>query len=70
MEDVSIIYGHLVYVSAIWYIFHVVICWSFGVFFPFCDVVPRKIWATLFHPIRSQSYDFLTNSYNASVVVG
>jgi hypothetical protein len=32
-------YGHLVYFVAIWYTL-----WLLGIFFPFWDVVRRKIW--------------------------
>jgi hypothetical protein len=35
----GIFYGHLVYFMVIWYT-----CWSFGIFFPFWYVLPRKIW--------------------------
>jgi hypothetical protein len=53
MDDVGILYGHLDYFAAIWYIL-----WYFGIFYGnlvyfmvilvcfsrFCYVVPRKIW--------------------------
>jgi hypothetical protein len=35
----GILHDHLVYVMAIWYTLH-----SFGIFFPFWFIVPRKIW--------------------------
>jgi hypothetical protein len=49
MEDVGVLYAHLVAPPAIWYIL-----WPFGIhtspilvyFFPFWFVVPRKIWQT------------------------
>jgi hypothetical protein len=50
MEDVGIMlwpfglpYGHLVFFVAIWYIL-----WSFGQFFMFWYVIPRKIWQPCF----------------------
>jgi hypothetical protein len=39
MEDVGIFHGHLVNFTAIWYIL-----WTFGIFFTFWYLVPRKIW--------------------------
>jgi hypothetical protein len=46
MEDVGILYAHLVNFPAIWHIL-----WLFGIFplvlvhfYPFWNVVPRKIW--------------------------
>jgi hypothetical protein len=46
MEDFGILYKHLDYFAAIWYIL-----WPFGIFYgylvyfsPFWYVVPRKIW--------------------------
>jgi hypothetical protein len=46
MEDVGILYGHLVYFMTFWYI-----PWPFGTFYgylvyfsPFWYVVPRKHW--------------------------
>jgi hypothetical protein len=39
MEIVGIFHGHLVYLTAIWYI-----CGNFGIFLPIWYVVPRTIW--------------------------
>jgi hypothetical protein len=48
MEVVSVFYGHLVFCTAIWYVyfwpFHTYNLWSFGIFFTFWYVLPRKIW--------------------------
>jgi hypothetical protein len=43
MEDVGTFYVHWVYFTAIGFII-LWIFWSFGIFFPFWCVVPRKIW--------------------------
>jgi hypothetical protein len=40
----GILYGHLVNFVTIWYIL-----WSFGTFFSFWYVVPRKIWQPCCH---------------------
>jgi hypothetical protein len=47
MENV----GHLEYLTAIWYIYIMAfwyILWSFGIFSPFWNAVPRKIWQPWF----------------------
>jgi hypothetical protein len=47
MEDVGLLYVHLIYFAAIWYIlwpFGTFYIWLFGIFFTFWYVVPRKIW--------------------------
>jgi hypothetical protein len=43
---VDVIYGHLVYFTAICYTLWPfgIILWFFGIFFQFWYVVPRKIW--------------------------
>jgi hypothetical protein len=54
MEGVCIFYGHLVYFSSIWYMlgpFGMCVCqFNTNIFFPFCYVVPRKIWQTCHGP--------------------
>jgi hypothetical protein len=54
MEDVGILYGNLVYFTAIWYIF-----WSSGIclviFFTFWYVAPRKIW----QPCTEDHFDLI-----------
>jgi hypothetical protein len=35
MEDVGVLYGHLIYFSAIWYIFR-----PFGIIYVFCIIIP------------------------------
>jgi hypothetical protein len=48
MQDVGILYGHLVYFTAIWsilYIWYISCLLGYFVqFFPFWYIVPRKIW--------------------------
>jgi hypothetical protein len=45
MEDISELYGHLVYFTDIWYILRLL--WSFGIFFPVLVCRIKKNLATL-----------------------
>jgi hypothetical protein len=46
MEDVGVFYGHLVYLTAIWYTLWTcgIFCGNLVYFSPFWYVVLRKIW--------------------------
>jgi hypothetical protein len=50
MEDVGILFVHLVYFVVSWYIL-----WLFGIFSPFRYVVPRKIWQPRCQPLQGAS---------------
>jgi hypothetical protein len=54
MEDVNVLYGPLLYIFYGYLVYFVAIgyiLWLFGIFFPFWNVAPRKIWQPYCKPI-------------------
>jgi hypothetical protein len=65
MEDVGKLYGHLVYLKAIWYIL-----WLFGIFFYALVCCTKKDLATLVLPQLADDEDACFCSKELSVISG